>query len=31
LQSAWAILKEVKDNLGDGISIIKIDVDKTKK
>jgi thioredoxin 1 len=25
------ILKEVKDNLGDGISIIKIDVDKTKK
>jgi thioredoxin 1 len=24
------ILKEVKDNLGDGISIIKIDVDKTK-
>jgi hypothetical protein len=23
LQSAWAILKEVKDNLGDGISIIK--------
>jgi thioredoxin 1 len=24
------ILKEVKDNLGDGISIIKIDVDKTR-
>ena len=25
------ILKEVKDNLGDGISIIKIDVDKNQQ
>jgi thioredoxin 1 len=31
LQSAWAILKEVKDNLGDGISIIKSMSIKTKK
>jgi thioredoxin 1 len=30
LQSAWAYLKEVKDNLGDGISIIKSMSIKTK-